>query len=148
MLKLCKINAAIFLPMLLGFYVSYEFLDRGNVEAAKVVEAIIAAGIASTACAFVAAGTRLDKKIDSITIFLVASAYAVIEMPRGLLPHKVDNVALIVACIFLLVAVVRERLEKEPILGCVGILIPGYGALVGAPILFYKGWRRHKISAM
>ncbi|MBU6388276.1 hypothetical protein KGQ72_00090 [Patescibacteria group bacterium] len=148
MLKLCKVNAAVFLPMLLGFYISYVFFDKGNVETARVVWSIVAAGIALAAGVFAAAGARLDEKIDSVTISLVASAYAMIEMPRDLLPGAVDSSALVMAVVFLLVAAERERLKEESILGCVGILIPGYGAFIGAPILFYKGRRRQKISAM
>lgn len=147
MFNLWKTGTAIFLLQLVGFAVSYDVFDKGNVEMAKVVESIIATGIALTAGIFIIVEERMDEKVDSSTIFLLAVAAAVIALPRGIIPA--DAVIILIAGAFLLMAVMLERAENESILACFATTIPGLGMIVGGLILLYRQWRKHcKVSAM
>jgi hypothetical protein len=147
MFNLWKTGTAIFLLQLVGFAISYDIFDKGNVEMAKVVEAIIAAGIALTAGLFIIVEARMDEKVGSPTIFLLAVAAAVIALPRGIIPA--DTIIVLVAGAFLLMAVMLERVENESILGCFFATIPGLGTIIGGAILLYRWYfRRRNISAM
>ncbi|MCR4276242.1 MAG: hypothetical protein NUV90_02570 [Candidatus Parcubacteria bacterium] len=150
MLKLWKTSTAIFLLQLLGFAISYDFVDKGNVDTAKVVTSVIASGIAAAAVLFAIAEDRIDKEVGSLTIFLLAFGAAVIELPRGLIPVW-DTVVVVVACLCLIIAVMLERAEGESVAGCFFTTIPGIGTIVGGVILLYRLFcRRHRrqISAM
>lgn len=147
MFNLWKTATAIFLLQLVGFAISYDVFDKGNVEMAKIVQSIIAAGIALTAGVFILTGERMDKKVDSPTIFLLAVAAAVIALPRSIIPA--DTVVVLIAGVFLLIAVMLERVGNESILACFAATIPGLGMIIGGVILLYRRLQRHRnVSAM
>jgi len=151
MLKLWKTGSAIFLLQWLGYFVVAGFLDEGNVEKARVVEAIIAAGISISAGLLALVGEKIVKEIDSLTICLLAAAAAIIQLPRDLIPGLtgIDNLAVLSAFMCILVAVWRERKESESILGCFATAIPGLGMFIGGVILLYRRWQQHRhVSAM
>lgn len=116
------------------------FLDEGNFEKARIVEALIAVGVAVAAGLFMLVGDELDKEVRNLTILLLAVSAAIIQLPRGLVPS--DNIVVLGAFACLPVAVWRERVESESIFWCFVTAIPGIGILIGGVILFYRWLRR------
>jgi hypothetical protein len=146
MLVLWKTGAAVFLLMLLGFDISYEYINKGDVEAAQVVESVIALGIAITALVFIAARCQLEGGMDPVTTFLVSLSYAAIELPRGLIPGVLGTAVLLTAFGLLFTAVLRERLEGQSVLGCFAAIIPGPGVVIGGVIILFGIWSRRRRS--
>ena len=148
MRNLWKANTVLSLLTVLDFYLVYEFIDKGNVQAGRIADALLAAAIAISALLFRLVGHQLDEEVDSFTIFLLASAEAIIALPRGFIQGTaVNNIAELMAVVCLLVAVWRERKEGESLLGCAAVVIPKFGVIIGAPILLYRKWQDFRETA-
>lgn len=140
MKKLWKTNTAIFSLQILGYVITIVFFDEGNIEKARIVESLIAVGVAVAAGLFMLVGDELDKEVRNLTILLLAASAAIIQLPRDLIPG--DSIMVFGAFACLPVAVWRERVENESIFWCFVTALPGTGIFIGGIILFYRWLRR------